>query len=215
MKKAFTLAEILISLTIIGIIAALTIPTIISNITERANITKLQATQKELQDAVKFMMMNERVTDVNDSSLFSETTNSDTFTTDYIKTISNQSSEFLATSEYNTLSGSKLSSWSCSNNGVSLKFSFMLPSGAAVEFCNAPLTGSSAAGYFTIDVNSIDPPNKVGRDFFVIEIMNDGTLGIDLSNNKLSVTEAGCRKGDYHGLECFGLLKENNWKVTY
>ena len=31
MKKAFTLAEVLITLTVIGVIASLTIPTLISN----------------------------------------------------------------------------------------------------------------------------------------------------------------------------------------
>ncbi len=214
MKKAFTLAEILISLTILGIIAAITIPTVTANITERANITKLQATYKELQDAVKFMMMNERVTDVNDSSLF-YIDNSTVFTNKYVKVISKTPSDFLATDEYTTLSGSKLANWSCVKNNASIKFDFMIPNGAAVEFCNVPVTGSNAAGYFMIDVNGTEAPNKVGRDLFVIEILNDGTLGIDLSNDKLIVTEAGCRKGDYRGLECFGLLKENNWKVTY
>ena len=37
MKRAFTLAEVLITLGIIGVVAALTIPTLISN--HRANVT--------------------------------------------------------------------------------------------------------------------------------------------------------------------------------
>lgn len=37
MKRAFTLAEVLITLGIIGVVAALTIPTLMSN--HRANVT--------------------------------------------------------------------------------------------------------------------------------------------------------------------------------
>lgn len=40
-QKAFTLAEVLITLVIIGIVAALTIPTLISNYQERQTVTKL------------------------------------------------------------------------------------------------------------------------------------------------------------------------------
>ena len=42
MKKGFTLVEILITITIIGIVAALTLPIVIQNYEERIMITKLK-----------------------------------------------------------------------------------------------------------------------------------------------------------------------------
>ena len=39
-KTAFTLAEVLITLGIIGVVAAVTLPTIISNVNERVNSSR-------------------------------------------------------------------------------------------------------------------------------------------------------------------------------
>ncbi len=52
-KKAFTLAEVLITLGIIGIVAALTIPTLINNSRKQETVTKLQKVYSTLQQAVK------------------------------------------------------------------------------------------------------------------------------------------------------------------
>lgn len=42
MKKAFTLAEVLITIGIIGVVAALTVPSLITDIRERENVSKLK-----------------------------------------------------------------------------------------------------------------------------------------------------------------------------
>ena len=52
-RKGFTLAEVLITLGIIGIIAAITIPTLISKYQERATVNKLTETYSILSQAVK------------------------------------------------------------------------------------------------------------------------------------------------------------------
>ena len=54
-KKAFTLAEVLITLAIIGIVAALTIPTLIQNYQERAWGTASQVFQRKLGEALRVM----------------------------------------------------------------------------------------------------------------------------------------------------------------
>ena len=41
-SKGFTLAEVLITLGIIGVVAAMTMPTLITNVQERVNITALR-----------------------------------------------------------------------------------------------------------------------------------------------------------------------------
>ena len=51
--KAFTLAEVLITLGIIGVVAAMTIPTLISKYKEREILTKLQKEYATLQNAFK------------------------------------------------------------------------------------------------------------------------------------------------------------------
>ena len=50
-KAAFTLAEVLITLAIIGIVAAMTIPTLISKYNEKQTVTKLQKVYATLKNA--------------------------------------------------------------------------------------------------------------------------------------------------------------------
>ena len=54
-SKGFTLAEVLITLAIIGIVAALTIPTLIQNYQERAWGTASEVFQRKLGEALKVM----------------------------------------------------------------------------------------------------------------------------------------------------------------
>jgi len=49
--KAFTLAEVLITLTVVAVLAILTIPTIISNSTERATVSQLKKVYSTLSQA--------------------------------------------------------------------------------------------------------------------------------------------------------------------
>ena len=54
-KKGFTLAEVLITLAIIGIVAALTIPTLVQNYQKRAWDTASQVFQRKLEESLKVM----------------------------------------------------------------------------------------------------------------------------------------------------------------
>ena len=54
-KAAFTLAEVLITLAIIGVVAAMTIPTLIANYQERAWNTSAQVFERKLTEALKTM----------------------------------------------------------------------------------------------------------------------------------------------------------------
>ena len=52
-KAAFTLAEVLITLGIIGIVAALTIPAIITNYQKKATVVHLHKVYAQLKNMVK------------------------------------------------------------------------------------------------------------------------------------------------------------------
>ena len=71
-KAAFTLAEVLITLAIIGIVAALTIPALISRYQDRALETAYQKAKATIANGYKLMMAQEGVFSVNDLSLFNE-----------------------------------------------------------------------------------------------------------------------------------------------
>lgn len=52
-KLAFTLAEVLITLGIIGVVAAMTIPTLVTNADKKATATKLKVFYSKINQAVK------------------------------------------------------------------------------------------------------------------------------------------------------------------
>ena len=52
-KRAFTLAEVLITLAIIGVVAAMTIPTLVSKYQENVRVTKLKRAYAEVSQALK------------------------------------------------------------------------------------------------------------------------------------------------------------------
>ena len=62
MKKAFTLAEVLITLTIVGTIAALTIPHVLQDYKYKLYTTQLKKVYSEVSDAVE-MIKNDENTD--------------------------------------------------------------------------------------------------------------------------------------------------------
>ena len=59
MKKAFTLAEVLITLTIIGVIAAITIPNLMQKYTKHQYVVGLKKAYSVLQNAVKMIPITE------------------------------------------------------------------------------------------------------------------------------------------------------------
>ena len=59
MKKGFTLAEVLITLGIIGVVASMTIPTLISNISNRQFETGAKKTESTLIQALMMMKAND------------------------------------------------------------------------------------------------------------------------------------------------------------
>lgn len=60
-RVAFTLAEVLITLAIIGVVAALTIPTLVTNYQKKSYVTGLQKSYSQLLNGFKLMAASEGV----------------------------------------------------------------------------------------------------------------------------------------------------------
>ena len=69
MKKAFTLAEVLITLGIIGVVAALTLPAVIQNYQKRSLEVATKKFYSVITQAVKQYMTDEGIDDLRGSSL--------------------------------------------------------------------------------------------------------------------------------------------------
>ncbi len=161
-KRAFTLAEVLITLGIIGVISAMTIPGLVLKIRQQQNVTAWKKIYAELAQALKAMEADNIVT----SAL----------------SVSQSDREY----EYATLLSRymKLGKVCHTNKGVEegcipKSFPVYTLDGRWLQASFDKLSGGAACASFlnggiicfdsyiaVVDVNGYAPPNKVGADIF-------------------------------------------------
>lgn len=231
MKRfAFTLSEILVTLSIVGVVAILTVPSITKNIYTKTDIATLQSTLKNLGDSVKAMMVNERVTHISDSSLGESTLEG--FFNKFLKVsficdIDDITKCFAP--EYKSLDGTVYPLEQDTSFAFQVKDISpiaTLPSGASLIYADKDQLFASSNEYFEdvngnglyifmVDVNGPKSPNIIGIDFFTFQIDERGNVGyfaalpadVDEANDLRAV----CRSGEDYGLSCAYLLQTDNW----
>ena len=192
-KAAFTLAEVLITLGIIGVVAAMTLPTLISNYQKRVYVTQLKKSVSVLSQGFTTMMGHDGVTELKDTHAFSgmgggvcNSSNGD----EYNILTNNCSSireglqnvfsgiQFVPCDEtqIKELNGSKHSE---TKSGTCIEF----PDGSEIfslGFQKNPINHTHPTGGFIseiyIDINGSKNPNTWGRDVFWLVIANNGTV---------------------------------------
>ncbi len=68
-NNGFTLAEVLITLGVIGVVAAMTLPNLIANIDHNGKISKLRKAQSILNQAIKLSTIDNEAYETWDTSL--------------------------------------------------------------------------------------------------------------------------------------------------
>ena len=163
-KAAFTLAEVLITLGIIGIVAAMTIPTLISKYQKKQTVTALKKAYSTVQQAI---LMSQNVngpverwdTSLNGKEFFAK------YFADYIVSSKNfTSAELWDVAPRYHLNGSDYSGTTYAP--VSTRAThFVLSDGSLIS---ANLNGVGEGGlWIGIDVNGTKEPNTVGKDTFL------------------------------------------------
>ena len=240
-KFGFTLAEVLITLAIVGVTAALTIPTVVSDNKNKANAAKLSTTMSELENAFTSMIATETVNDLSETE-FGINPSAATLGK-YLKI--NSSAANLEPFGYTDESdqGGDFKTLTSGNQGISCRMAFQLKNGAVMCYGNPAQTGSSEAttknmggalydaqGSITIDVNGKELPNIWGRDVFAFLLGTDGLLypyggrnvAIYLYGDNYNLwtwdvaetDDLGCND-TIKGLGCTARLIENNFKIDY
>ena len=178
---AFTLAEVLITLGIIGIVAAMVIPSLISNYQERYTVTRLRKTYAILQQAVKLS-----VSDNGEPGgwSFSHTANAAganqaaAYIVPYMKIAKNcgtNSGCFGYTKNVKYLNGTNHTVNYDTNNRY---YKFILMDGSYIGLRS---TGMSTDDpnlkiWFFTDINGAKSPNTIGKDIFTFTIISDSLL---------------------------------------
>ena len=198
-KSGFTLTEVMITMGVIGVISALTVPTLLNNYQRKALSLQLRKTVNDFTSAADLMMTEEG------KARFSATTgynNLDNFVTGHfkvLKTCAANNSGCFAAENYRSIDGESSAAFSCAGN------SYILASSAAV--CLSLSDDGNVN--VTTDTNGPEGPNIAGRDLFMFALRgDDGTADFvgTVANCVTSTTGTGCYEL---------LASENNWVMEY
>jgi len=230
---AFTLAEVLITLGVIGIVAAMTIPVLVNSYQKTQTITQLKEVYSQLNNAMALAKVDNG-TDVNawdlpNSSLVAaETYFAQTYLMPYLKVIQDCGTTATAACSHDVgytsnLSGSTNSFYTL---GGASYYSFTLANGAIVTVQVFSQTGQSVGEsrvYVYMDVNGRTVPNIMGKDTFLVELgygTNDKSkfYPYAYSMNRLSLMTNGdgpdCNRQTGNGARCFALVMKDGWKIA-
>ena len=166
MKKAFTLAEVLITLGIIGIVAAMTLPALITNYRKNQTVVQLKKAFSEINQAIRVSESQYGLIDSWDFKDFEDPLDrNEYFAENYlfpnikvIKKCRQSSSDCWADTAYNLDGVIVLTSGNATHS------SFITASGYSVYYW---LHQVGNGGWFYVDVNGpTKKPNMLGIDIF-------------------------------------------------
>jgi len=197
-KAAFTLAEVLITLGIIGVVAALTLPTLIANYQKRVYVNQLKKSVSVLSNGFKLMIAHEgatllseteafrNISGINNSNNTTPACQSDNILRDECRSIREGLQNVFSGVQFapcgaeqvKYLDGTIASGLSTkSSNETCMKFPdgsesyfyrFMVPSGNSDE--------NSGYSFLMLDINGPKNPNTFGRDIFYLSLNNSGII---------------------------------------
>ena len=243
MKKAFTLAEVLITLGIIGVVAALTLPSVMQNYQKRSLEVATQKFYSVMSQAIKQYMADEGVDDLRGTSLSGDdddsdevvTAKNDEFFKKYLKAQICEDGCFA--DSYKTQTGETTSEIGKSTDYSYQKGRYLLPDGMVVDTYGDPVIGDSdSPGVLYVDVNGRKGPNKIGYDLWGMSVFYDGIIDESeltpecrKNNNNCNGVNSNfgstpkeirdnrfqyCRTTETYG-GCFGHFLENGFKFDY
>ena len=196
-KFGFTLGEILVTLAIIGVVSALTIPSTINNTQKKALAVQLQKTINDITNATDLHTTDENKNSFSSTSGYAYLNKFVEENFKVLKSCSSASGCF-ADVNYRSLDNSQNKSFSCAGGA------YLLANSAAI--C---MSKSGTQVVVVTDVNGKKGPNTGGRDMFTFKL--DNKTGDIVS----SYSSSNC-KGSAYGEGCYELLaEENNWSMDY
>lgn len=200
-KRGFTLTEVLITLGVIGVVSALTIPTLINNYQTKALAIQIRKSVLDIENQIDILITEEGKTSFGSTSI-STTDGLDNFMKSHFKVLktcdSEHTSECFANQEYIAMEGNKTTNFTCSGTSYLLANSSVIcaqkittqdveveedTSSTSTPSVSIPseenkywqeLRGLNIELY--VDTNGQEGPNIGGRDMFHMYIRPDGRI---------------------------------------
>ena len=223
---AFTLAEVLITLGIIGVVAAMTMPSLVQNYKNKQTVAQLKKIYSVLSQAT--VMAESENGPISDWNMVDGSCESMdeivSFYTPYLKTLKDckQSKGCWATTTIKGLSGTTNRLNEFSGSFDCAKHSIALTDGTYIVFDiysdltslgiqnDMPNDTNSTMAFF-VDLNGQKNPNIVGRDIFTFALTKHGIVPAGIHNNSAHCTRE--LKDWNSGIDCAAkVLKEEDLK---
>ena len=234
-RPAFTLAEVLITLGIIGVVAAMTMPSVITNYQKKQTAAQLKKAYSIVSQALVtsqaengdmsewgFGNLGDTTGDEYEDFFQAYKIIAGDFVNKYFVPYLNvrdncgiRCTKQSGVKRYR-LNGSE---WNWNDRFYYIVY---MADGTIIAFMFDNFEGKLTTVYLYVDLNGDKKPNRAGRDIFTFEFSSDVTAKINLSGSGLSksellgATRKGCNKnaGDYSGDYCGALIQRDSWEIT-
>lgn len=241
----FTLAETLITLGIIGIVAALTIPSLVAKYQKMVLASQLKKSYTQIQQGFQRMLAVENVENLEDTQAWQaiEGHGCGSSYPQSCQQFFNKLKQYIDITKmykeyiyydfgYNSPDGMDSSNYVFSDGSLLLNWFYFYSSSNKTN-CGNDCKYSKQAGFIFLDVNGYKKPNMKGKDIFSFDISSDGRLipsgslesaeawSMDLywQNGNCGISGQKLDKvpsfNEGGGEYCVGRIMEENWTITY
>ena len=214
-KKGFTLAEILITLGIVGVVAALTLPGVVMSYQKKVYVAQLQRIYNQFVNGTKGIMSENGLDSLAEAD--SSLKKGSTFLNKIVTVSRTGDVSSVMASSYKSLNSDKAISFTgkvakkaakkaAKKEKTSLSC-VVVDTGASI--C---MTDISKTGYATVyvDLNGPSKPNVIGRDFYSFELTPAGKISAGYNKNNCKDASA-LADAQY----CLGTVRGENWTMDY
>ena len=222
--RAFTMAEVLITLGIIGIVAAMTLPSIMTNYQKKVIATKLKKTYSILNQA--FMQSQQVNGDFDTWPIGEEIEDVDKYFNFYYKPYFNgvqicknaKKCGYKSNLPWQNLSGKSVN-WGLITDTT--RVFFILNDGTTVFIPRNSTHSSGEPAYVNyllmyVDVNGYKSPNVLGKDVFQFVMDKNNTIKPMCYNKTLDYIKTHCAKNGDIDLStncCTALIMYDGWEI--
>ena len=225
--KGFTLAEVLVTLGIIGVVSAMTVPTLMQNYQRKSYVTQLHKVYNEVQQALLQYQTDRNAVDLKEAGLVGADAQI-AFVKKYFKVVQDCGENLTPcfSNSYKKLAGTTATVSDADNY-------FVLANGSAIATTSkTTINSNNLVMEVWVDVNGQQGPNIIGRDHFIMYIYKNGVIddinweeqssgGNTVFNVPLEhdyrerMFTSHCLASENSRRGCFGKILNDNWEMTY
>lgn len=216
-KYGFTLAEVLVTLGIIGVVAAMTMPNLVSNHQKKVYVTQLQKVYTELSQGAKRAITDNNAISLDETKYNNKHANgAQSFLNDYFNVARDCGTDLTPcfAESYSSMSGDPAEL----QTPVAV---VALASGASISvFYNDLEYDDEYHGFLQlqVDINGQQGPNIFGRDLFYMELYSDGKVAESYLSRDYDWSKETCKdpesSGGY-GYGCLTVIMNDGWTMDY